>query len=180
MNTVEPIRKEADREALEEYLQKRSARDHLLVVMGIDTGLRIGDQLRLRVRDVTDCVRIEIRESKRHKAVKRKITPKLRRVLTAYCEDRDGDEYLFKSRNGYNRPISRERAYRIIREAAEAVGLKNIACHSLRKTFGWIVYEKTKDPSLVQEFLNHSTPKTTRRYIGINQDVMDRAMDRFR
>ncbi|MBF5067517.1 tyrosine-type recombinase/integrase, partial [Salmonella enterica subsp. enterica serovar Istanbul] len=91
----------------------------------------------------------------------------------------DGD-YLIKSRQGANRPIDRSTAYRILRDAAKHVGLTDIGTHTLRKTFGYHFYMQTKNVALLQELLNHSRPDITLRYIGINQDTLDKAMDKFR
>ncbi len=38
--------------------------------------------------------------------------------------------YLFKSREGINKPISRSMAYKILRAAAEYVGLDDIGTHA--------------------------------------------------
>ncbi len=101
--------------------------------------------------------------------------------MKQYIEGKDEHEYLFKSREGVNKPISRSAAYKILNKAALAVGLEeNIGTHTLRKTFGYHFYKQTKDVALLQEILNHSSPKITLRYIGINQDQMDKAMKDFR
>ncbi len=88
---------------------------------------------------------------------------------------------VFKSREGVNKLISRSTAYKILNKVASAVGLEeNIGTHTLRKTFGYHFYKQTKDVALLQEILNHSSPKITLRYIGLNQDQMDKAMKDFR
>ena len=72
-------------------------------------------------------------------------------------------------------------AYRILNKAAVRVGINGeIGTHTLRKTFGYHMYMKTKDVALLQELFNHSSPSVTLRYIGINQDRLDQAMDDFR
>ncbi|SKC04755.1 Phage integrase family protein [Lysinibacillus sp. AC-3] len=52
--------------------------------------------------------------------------------------------------------------------------------HTLRKTFGYHFYLKSKDIVALQALFNHSSPETTLRYVGINQDVLDKAMDNFK
>ena len=89
----------------------------------------------------------------------------------------DGD-YLFPSRKG-GKPIGRVQAYKILNAVATKVGLGEIGCHTMRKTFGYWFYKQTKDVAQLQEILNHSAPSVTLRYIGINQDVIDRAIDGF-
>ena len=59
--------------------------------------------------------------------------------------------YLFKSREGINKPISRSMAYKILRAAAEYVGLDDIGTHTLRKIFGYHFYKQTKDVAMLQD-----------------------------
>lgn len=65
------------------------------------------------------------------------MTPALQREFKAYVEGKEDHEFLFKSREGINKPISRSMAYKIFRAAAEYVGLDDIGTHTLRKTFGY-------------------------------------------
>ncbi|XHV01321.1 site-specific integrase [Bacillus pumilus] len=145
---------------------------------GINLGLRISDLLQLRVKDVRKQY-VSLREKKTGKEKRIKINKTLRKALDLYIKDRDDQEYVFRSREGLNKPISRSSAYIILREAAEYVGLDSIGTHTLRKTFGYWHYKKFKDVALLQEIFNHSSPDITLRYIGITQDTMDKTMDDF-
>jgi integrase len=147
-------------------------------VAGINLGLRISDLLQLRVKDVRKQY-VSLREKKTGKEKRIKINKTLRKALDLYIKDRDDQEYVFRSREGLNKPISRSSAYIILREAAEYVGLDSIGTHTLRKTFGYWHYKKFKDVALLQEIFNHSSPDITLRYIGITQDTMDKTMDDF-
>ncbi|MBP7433838.1 tyrosine-type recombinase/integrase, partial [bacterium] len=51
--------------------------------------------------------------------------------------------------------------------------------HTLRKTFGYHLYQKTKDVALLQYLFNHKSPSVTLRYIGINQNMADEVMKGF-
>ena len=101
--------------------------------------------------------------------------------LDQYIIGMGDDEYLFQSRNGENKPIQRLQAYRILNKAARNVGIdEEIGTHTMRKTFGYHFYQKTKDIALLQNLFNHSSPSVTLRYIGINQDIIDNAIREFR
>ena len=41
-------------------------------------------------------------------------------------------------------------------------------------------YQKFKDVVLLQKIFNHSTPEVTLRYIGINQDIIDKNLNNFK
>ncbi|MCM3111663.1 site-specific integrase [Lederbergia lenta] len=179
MNYVHPIRDTDDIAEMRKYLRAQSERNYMLFVTGINSGLRISDILPLRVRDAKKSY-FDLREMKTQKQKRIQMTPGLKRDLMRYIEGKEDDEYLFKSREGLNKPIGRSMAYKILREAADHVGLDGIGTHTLRKTFGYHFYMKYKDVALLQEIFNHSEEKITMRYIGINQDSMDRALKDFR
>ncbi|OEC02123.1 integrase [Lysinibacillus sphaericus] len=180
MNFVQPIRNPEYIRAIKKYLFDWNYRNYMLFVLGINSGLRISDILQLKVSD-TKRDYFNVIEKKTKKARRIEMTPQLKRELRQYVEGKEEYEYLFKSREGVNKSISRSSAYKILNKAALAVGLEeNIGTHTLRKTFGYHFYKQTKDVALLQEILNHSSPKITLRYIGINQDQMDKAMKDFR
>lgn len=108
------------------------------------------------------------------------ITAALRRELRWYIEGMADYEYLIKSRQGRNRPIGRSMAYKILSSTAAVFGLDEIGTHTLRKTFGYHMYLQTKNIALLMEIFNHSSERVTLRYIGVNQDVMDKAMSKFK
>lgn len=178
MNIVEPIRDVAKVREIEEYLRDRCKRDWMLFIAGINSGLRISDLLNLRVRDVQG-IELYITEKKTGKKIPRRINPDLSRAFRGYTVNLKDSDFLFTSREGDNRPITRARAYQILSQAARKHGLKRIGTHTLRKTFGYHFYQQTKDLALLRAIYGHSSEKETRRYIGLDQDMMDNAMQRF-
>jgi integrase len=188
LNVVQPIRDPAKVAAIEGDLAARNPRDCLLFVAGTNTALRISDLLQLRAGDVrrkaqngADVARqyIEVKEKKTGKKRFITMTPKLKRALLEYVGGLDDRVFLFRSRQGGNRPMSRTRAYQVLREVAQRHGVEHIGTHTLRKTFGYHFYKQTGDVALLQRILNHSSPAITLRYIGIEQDQIDAAMRRF-
>jgi integrase len=179
MNYVQPIRDPEIIASIKNFLKSESERNYMLFVTGINSGLRISDILLLKVKDAKKS-HISLRETKTGKQKRIQITPALKRELKKYIENKDDDEFLFKSREGRNKPIGRSMAYKILRAAAEEFCLDEIGTHTLRKTFGYHFYYQTKDVAMLQEIFNHSSPQITLRYIGVNQDSMDKAMNKFK
>ncbi|TKI84370.1 site-specific integrase, partial [Bacillus mycoides] len=175
MNFVQPIRDPEQIQQIKEYLKEKNARNYILFVMGINTGLRISDILKLKVGDVQGS-HISMREMKTGKQKRIQITSALKRELKWFSEGREVGEYLLKSRKGTNRPIGRSMAYKILKSTAAEFGLDEIGTHTLRKTYGYHMYMQTKNIALLMEIFNHSSEKVTLRYIGVNQDAMDKAM----
>ena len=89
-------------------------------------------------------------------------------------------DYLFKGRNGENKPISRVMAYMIINQACKKAHITdNVGTHTLRKTFGYHHYQTFHDVAILQYLLNHSSPSITLRYIGITQDNVEDTLKQF-
>ena len=139
MEFVEPIRDKRKIELVKVILKKNGFRDYMLFLMGINSGLRISDILKLKVYDVRGKRYIEVKEQKTGKHRKFPITESFKAPLKEYITE--------KSR---------------------------IGTHTLRKTFGYHFYKEKKDIALMQSILNHSSPSVTLRYIGINQDIIDK------
>ncbi|MCA1027151.1 site-specific integrase [Cytobacillus kochii] len=176
MNTVKPIRDLEKVAAMKEVLMNQHERNYFLFVLGINTGLRISDLLKLKVGDVRNKNHIVITEQKTGKLKRFKINNDLKRHITDFTVKKEEAEYLFKSRRG-NARIHRVQAWKILNTAAKEVGLDEIGRHTLRKTFGYHFYQKYKDVAVLQQIFNHSSPSVTMRYIGINQDIIDEAVD---
>lgn len=184
MNLVQPIRDPAVLEGIKEYLKQTNERNYILFLIGINTGLRISDILPLRVEMVKGS-HISLRERKTGKQKQIKINPTLRHELTAYLYGKDDNEFIFKSRSKKkksglkNRSIDRTMAYKMLNKVAREFGLKEIGTHTMRKTFGYHFYLKTMDVALLMDLFNHSDQSVTLRYIGVNQDTIDAAMNKF-
>ncbi|MFD2704643.1 site-specific integrase [Salibacterium lacus] len=175
MNEVQPIKSKRHINAIKSALH---GRNRLLFVLGVNSGLRISDMLPLKVGDVRGQDYVAIREKKTAKpkrfALNNAIKREIRESVPADAAD---DDYLFRSRKGANKPISRVQAYRILDAAVERAGLAGkigaIGCHSTRKTFGYFAYKNGTDIGLLMRVFNHSSEKQTLHYIGQTQEDID-------
>lgn len=172
MKVVQPIRDFEKVEEIMRILIADNERNYILFMVGLYTALRISDILRIRVENVKNDY-LNIREQKTSKFRRVYLHPDLKKALRDFIVDKEPHEFLFKSREGGNRPISRAMAYKVLNDAAREVGLDSIGTHSMRKTFGYWVYKETKDVAGLQKLFNHSNPEETLRYIGIEQDSVD-------
>ena len=175
MNFVEPIRELEKIEAIHNDLYKHSKRDALLFSFGIYTGLRISDIAKFKVKDAAKNF-YNIRENKTGKQKVYEFNRYLKKEIQEYIQNKDENEYLFKSRIGLNKPITRQRAYQILKSACSKQNIYNVGTHTLRKTFGYHMYKKNKDVALLMEIFNHSSPDITLRYIGINQEIGNKSI----
>ncbi|MCZ0701950.1 site-specific integrase [Natronobacillus azotifigens] len=178
MQTVQPIREKHLIDAMKEKLRETSERNYFLFVMGMNTGLRISDLLPLRVQDVRGKTHIIMKETKTRKNKRFLINMELRNIIVAYTSEMSDEDYLFPSHKT-DLPLQRVQAYKVLNQAANEVGIKDFGTHSMRKTFGFWHYTINKNVALLQDIFNHSSPDITLRYIGINQDIVDKSLENF-
>lgn len=186
MSTTQPIRSPQKLREFRQYYQteRPQTRNYALCVLGLNTALRITDMLHLTWGDIYDFSEdrflrhISITEQKTGKCNIVALNPSAREALASYkasLREPPGPHiFLFPSRKGQNRPIGRCQAFRIVKEAADAVGLdQHVSCHSLRKTFGYYAWQQGTPPALLMNIYNHSSYQITKRYLGIEQDDKD-------
>ena len=170
--TVEPIRRIEDIRAISKLLTD-SPRDHLLFVMGVNNGIRTGDLLKLKIKDVRNLKAgdsITIKEGKTKKDNVLVVNKTVYKALKNYLDkvQTNGDGYLFASRKG-NKPLQTKAINKMIKNWTKTINLEgNYGAHTLRKTWGYI--QRTKHGvgfEIICKRFNHSSPSVTMRYLGI-------------
>ena len=182
MAAAEPIRdKNKLRQLAGHCLRRGRLRDHALIVLGVHTALRISDLLRLTWDGVYDERRgafrshIDVTEKKTGKRKTIALNKQAVAALRLLYPSRRG-AYIFANNRRDAAPISRVQAWRIIKAAAEAVGLagQGVSCHSLRKSMGYHAWKAGASPVVIMDIYNHSSYEVTRRYLGVAQDDRDK------
>lgn len=154
----------------------------LILLVGINTSLRVSDFRRFRVRDLRGKDYAQIQAKKTGKEARILINPAARRDINRLLAGRKDDEYIFQSRQKdpvthKPRPIARQRFYQIINRICRAAGIEErIGCHTLRKTFGYHYYRETGDVVSLQRILCHSFQRETLVYIGVIQENIDESI----
>lgn len=189
MKFVQPIR---DLETLDKCYE--IAREHdrsrktgevcweLMLLIGLNTSLRVSDFTRFRVSDLRGRDYAQIQAKKTGKEARILINPNARREINRLLAGRKPDEYIFQSREKdpvthKRKPITRQRCYQIINQIARKAGIEErIGCHTLRKTFGYHYYKMTGDIVSLQRILGHSFQRETLIYIGIIQENIDESL----
>jgi integrase len=169
---VDPIREIKDIKAISN-LTSGNPRDHLLFIMGINNGLRAGDLVKLRVKDVRHLKvgdTLTIKESKTGKDNILVINKTVYKALRNYFDTVQPDDsaYLFASRKGDSH-IQSQAVSKMVKRWTEGINLKgNYGAHTLRKTWGYI--QRTVHGvgfEIICKRYNHSNPAITMRYLGI-------------
>jgi integrase len=179
---VKPIK---DKEVLKNFASellrnKHGQRDYTIFVFGIFTGLRISDILNLKVNDVKGKLKTDIIEKKTGKKRTLNLMQLTNQIIIYLDEEHDGQsEWLFPSPRDNTKHLATHQFYKIMQKTAESLNLDYIGTHSLRKTFGYSYYKKTKDLTSLMKILNHSSQSVTLRYIGIEEEELQSSLDNF-
>ena len=163
---------------------EKTAVIYALVVVGINTNLRVSDLRGLTWRNVWDegttnlCEHINLVEQKTGKPRRIKVTENIAEGLNYLLSNLgripEPDEPIF--RNPLTRRVySREHLSRVIGFEAQKAGIRDpIGMHSLRKTWGFHSVVTFGQPiTLVQAAFNHASQKQTLSYLCITDDQLD-------
>ncbi len=168
--TVEPIRKLNDVKAIAKLLSD-NPRDRLLFLIGVNNGLRVGDLLKLKVKDVEHMKvgdTLTIKESKTGKTNVLVVNKTVHKALRDYLETRP-EGYLFASKKAKDKPLKVTSVNKMVKAWCKAINLKgNFGAHTLRKTWGYL--QRTQHGvgfEIIAKRFNHSNPAVTMRYLGI-------------
>ena len=129
--------------------------NRLIARVCLHTGLRVGDVVALRTRDIGQ--QFMVTEAKTNKRRRVGLTEDLIRDIRAQA----GPEWAFPGRvpGGHK---SRQAVWADVKRAARAFRLpQNVGPHSLRKVYAVDLLERYGDIGRVQRALNHSSIETT-------------------
>ena len=147
----------------------------ILVLEG-NLGLRISDILKLRLCDIVkdgDRYRLEIVEKKTGKSRVFTVPLVIQQYIENYC-----------LRNGIRRndiifPITERAVQKQLAIVCDYLGFTGISTHSFRKWYATEIYKTNGyDIALVQRLLQHSSASTTQRYIGIEPQRIEDAIQK--
>ena len=145
-----------------------------LVLEG-NLGLRISDIVKLRPCDIVNDggrFRLSIVEQKTSK--QRVFTVPL--VIQQYIEN-------YCLRNGIKHsdlifPITTREVQKVLARVCDYLGYEGISTHSFRKWYATEIYKNNGyDIALVQRLLQHSSAAVTQRYIGIEPQRIEKAIE---
>jgi integrase/recombinase XerD len=164
----EPLPRAMDPEDVDKLLAaKASVRDRAMVVLLLRTGMRIGELLRTRVRDVTmEEQRIVIYEGEKNQRGRVVyFSDDSKAALTAWIKERTPcSELLFYGLKG--RPLSYQAARMMFEKYLDKAGLshKGYTLHCLRHTYATDLINARIPLECLEKLMGHSRLAVTRRY----------------
>ncbi len=162
-------------------------RDYVLLAVMAGAGLREAEVVALKIGDFQEVgdgqVLLRI-EGKGNKVRAVPISPELWALVQRHValsgkslvSRSDARKPLFASREGRDKALTTRSIRYIVKKYAEAARItKAISPHSIRHTVGTNMALNEAPLLVIQQFLGHSDPKTTLRYIRRAEDLANRA-----
>lgn len=194
-NPIPESRYEQFKYKLEELSGKYAERNLMIFYIGVATGYRTQDIVKLtigEIKDFLDNERFMIQEQKQYKAwlkyirenhgsnrkqpKKREvpIKPTLRKLLKVYIKDKHKSEYAFPSNKGSGH-ITAKSFSNILANTGNSLDIDNISGHSMRKTYATRYWIATRDIEGLRRALGHTSIEITKVYLGMYEEVIDSA-----
>lgn len=161
-------------------------RDHALLTLAVQTGLRVAELTSLRRQDLTMTTGPHVRC--RGKGRKQRATPLTSGTVTTLREwtkahDAQPDSPLFPTRRGT--PLSTDAVERLVKKYATAAAMRcpslatrRVTPHTLRHTAAMFLREAGVDISVIALWLGHESITSTQIYMHADLAVKQRALDR--
>jgi site-specific recombinase XerD len=162
-------------------------RDYVMLVVMAGCGLREAEVVGLRIGDFREAAAHQVLLrvlGKGDKVRNVPLSPELWRLVQRYVlltersftSHLDSRKPLFTSRVGKDKPLTTRSVQNIVKKYVRAAGItKAISPHSIRHTVGTNMAINEAPLLVIQQFLGHSDPKTTMRYIRRADQLATRA-----
>jgi integrase/recombinase XerD len=167
--------------------RKTNYRDYVLLAVMAGCGLREAEVVDVRIGDFQDVGRGEILLRVRGKGDKVRnvsLSPELWQLVQRFVlltrrsfnSHLDARKPVFLSRVGKDKPLTTRSVQNIVKKYVRAANItKAISPHSIRHTVGTNMALNEAPLLVIQQFLGHSDPKTTMRYIRRAEELAARA-----
>jgi integrase len=149
-----------DNDVMSHILYALTYENRLVCKVCLETGLRVGDVLLFKSKDL-DKGTFTITEQK----TKKKKVIRLRASLKKELRSVAGSYFVFEHRTDPMKHRTRQAVYTDLKRACKAFRIKeNISPHSMRKSFAVDLFKSTGDLKKVQQALNHDNDLVTMLY----------------
>ena len=158
----------------------------LLIVLGVFTGLRISDLLQLKFSQFTGTDFLFVTETKTKKERRIKINSDLKDIIERVKPKMnivDDENFIFLNRYG-TKPIDKSYVNVKLKELLRKYDIHlegNVSSHMFRKTLGNRALKlnnySNESIILLMELFNHSSPITTKRYLGVRNSEIESIYD---
>lgn len=150
-----------ERDVIKLILGLMFTENSLAMQVAIRHGMRIGDVLKIRTKDVLGSGKFTYTEQKTNKRRSITICASLRHELLCIS----GDVYVFEGRYSSSEHRTRQAVYKDIKRCCELLRLRqNVGTHTGRKIYAVERYRVTGNVNTVAKLMGHSDPVVTALY----------------
>jgi integrase len=146
---------------------RHELRDRALIWFCVGAGLRVGEAVRLRLRDFAgDTLIVEKSSAKSKKSRRVYLSPAAQEHVQAYLAERGPgapDDALLVSQKGSH--LNANYGVRLLERLFELAGIEGATSHSLRRTHANTLRKNKADMLVIQTQLGHSSLAVTQRYL---------------
>lgn len=161
-------------------------RDHALLLLAAQTGLRVSELTGLTCGDIHLGAGTHVRcHGKGRKDRATPLTSQTAKVLRVWLAERNGEPSnpLFPTRAG--RPLSRDAVEHLVAKHATTaasscatIATKNVTPHTLRHSAAMALLHAGVDTSVIALWLGHEDPDSTQAYLHADMTIKERALAR--
>jgi site-specific recombinase XerD len=187
--TIVPFLERAEIDALlaaPDRNRRSGRRDHALLTVAIQTGMRVSELCGLTCQDAQLGTGAHVRcQGKGRKQRSTPLTRQTTKVLAAWMRERAGEpgDPLFPTTRG--RALSRDTVALLVTKHAATAAVacptlraKSISPHTLRHTCAMNLLRSGADPAVIALFLGHANLRSVERYIHADMAIKERALAR--
>jgi site-specific recombinase XerD len=165
--------------AAPDRLTRAGRRDHALLLLAVQTGLRVSELVNLNRSDLHLGAGAHVTcfgKGRKHRATP--LNKQTATVLKVWLDERGGnpDDPLFPARTGTR--LSRDAVERLVTKHATTAGLTGVTPHVLRHTAAMRLLHAGTDIAVIALWLGHEQIETTQIYLHADMTIKLRALDR--
>ncbi|AUJ25826.1 tyrosine-type recombinase/integrase [Virgibacillus dokdonensis] len=150
-------------------------RDKILILLLIDTGMRINEAVSLTLSDINFKDNMIVLSSERTKNRRYRDVPVSLDVIKLLLElNKESQEYFGSTEqiflNAYGEPFNSDSFRKRLNRLKSELGMERLSPHMFRHTFARDYLLNGGDLFTLQKILDHADIKTTRKYIQMSKD----------
>jgi integrase/recombinase XerD len=171
------------------YIKERphAARNRVMLLLTVWTGMRVGEVAALTIADVRadngeikDEVYLAAERVKYRHARTVYINQRMRKELKQYVDSKhwiDGEQPLFATQQSVRKPFSANTLAQHFHYLYKRAGVSGASSHSGRRTFITTLANKGVSVRLLASLAGHRSIATTQQYIDVNDDLKRQAVE---
>ena len=184
MREVDAIKNDIDIQMVTRKLQLNHKNNAYADIwsFGLQVALRISDLLALTIKEVVGANSITVIEGKTKKPRVITLNENAKEIVARRANENPDDVYLFQAKGNRvgktAKAINRTTVAGAFSQVGEELCL-NLGTHSMRKTRGYMMFNKGVPLETISKVLNHANTSVTMRYIGLDAETISKTYEEF-